>query len=855
MHRGGAGRRLIPRMAAILLVEDQAVDRDFLATLLRSAGHSVTEASDGADALRLARRAPPDLIISDIMMPTVDGYEFVRRLRNIDRLARTPVIFYTAMYHEREARVLAQQCGAEILTKPSEFKLILARVDAALAAGERPLTPWQDPAQFRRDHLRVVSSALESKNEDLEASEHRMAAIVGFAQQIAAEREAQALLEKVCAAAREVTLAQHCVVMMLTDDRSAFRRVATSGIDDDALMHMDVAGVDGPAFKGAIADRQPVTLRNPEGRPEVIGLPSNHPLTYSSLVVPIASPTLVYGCLSLRNKLGAELFSHRDEELALTLATHAGIAYENARRYDDLRQRSAALEQEVAERRRVEARTQLALTASQMGVWELDLAADRLEWSDSLAAIFGLSPAQAPTTMAGFTAVIHPEDRAAARASMDRAINEKTDIVNEFRTVWPDGTVHWIAGRARLVSDGEGTATRIIGVAMDIGERKFLEEQLRQSQKMEAIGQLAGGVAHDFNNLLTVIQGYADLVLVTMTADDRRRTDVDEIVKAATRAAGLTRQLLAFSRKQVLQPALVDVNSLVGNTSRMLRRLIGEHVELATNLSSDLDPVYADSGQLEQILMNLAINARDAMPDGGRLSIETAMVVLDDSRTIQHVRVKPGSYVMLAVVDSGTGMDEQTKERIFEPFFTTKERGHGTGLGLATVYGIVRQSGGYISVETKPGGGATFKVFLPRAEATSPGDMPVAQAEPAPTGSETLLLVEDEEAVRFLSRSLLERAGYRVLDAEGPRQAEDVFRQHADAIDLLVTDIAMPGSTGPSLFARLSAERPSLKVLYMSGYPDEGMVHQAGLPPKVEFLQKPFTAEALMFKVREALDR
>jgi PAS domain S-box-containing protein len=841
-------------MSAILIVEDRPLDREFLAVLLASAGHAVTEASDGAEGLRLACASRPDLIISDIMMPTVDGFEFVRRLREIHTLARTPVILYTAIYHEREARVLAQQCGAEILTKPSDYGTMLAKVDAALESVGTPPTPIRDRAQFSRDHLQVVTSALESKADDFEASEHRMSAIVGFAQQIAAEHEADALLAKVCAAAREVTLAQHCVVTMLADDRLVFRRVATCGLDDDALGQMKVAGVDGPAFKGAIADRRPVRMENPEGRPEALGLPDDHPLTYSLLVVPIASPSLVYGCLSLRNKLGAEHFSDRDENVALTLATHAGIAYENAQRYDDLRRRSAALEREVAERRRVEARTQLALTASHMGVWELDLTADRLEWSDSMAAIFGLSPAQAPTTRAGFAAVIHPEDRTKAQDSVDRAIREETDIVNEFRTIWPDGTVHWIAGHARLMSDQEGNATRVIGVGMDISERKSLEEQLRQGHKMEAIGQLAGGVAHDFNNLLTVIHGYADLVLATMITEDPRRGDVDEIVKAAARAAGLTRQLLAFSRKQVLQPTLVDVNTLVGNTCGMLHRLIGENVELVTNLSRDLDSVYADAGQLEQILMNLAINARDAMPQGGRLSIETGAVELDASSAMHHAVVKPGSYVMLAVIDNGTGMDEQTQERIFEPFFTTKDRARGTGLGLATVYDIVRQSGGYISVETKPGCGATFKVFLPRAGTPLAGDMPLAGIEPAPTGSETLLIVEDEEAVRFLSRALLERAGYHVLDAADAHQAEEVFLQHADAIDLLVTDVIMPGSSGPSLFARLSAERPSLKVLYMSGYPNETIVHPSTLLPKVEFLQKPFTAEALMCKVRKTLD-
>jgi PAS domain S-box-containing protein len=840
-------------MAAILIVEDRLIDRDFLAMLLKSAGHSVTEASDGADGLRLARRAPPDLIISDILMPTVDGYEFVRRMRDVAALESTPVIFYTAAYNEQDALALARQCGGvEILTKPSEPEAILAKVDAVLASGGTPSAPLPERSQFSRDHLKVVSSALESKVEDFEASEQRMAAIVGLAHQIAAERDASVLLDKVCRAAREVTLAQHAVVAILSEDRSAFRRVAASGIDDETLRRMDVASVDGPAIHRAIAERRPVRLRNPQGQPEAIGLPKNHPPTYSSLVVPIASPSVVYGCLFLRNRLGAEGFSDRDEEVALTLARHAGIAYENARLYDDLRHRSAALEQEVADRRRAEARTQLALTAARMGVWEHNLATDRLEWSDSLAAIFGLTPAQAPKTNDEFIALIHPDDRAAVKKGLERAISDRTDLVNAYRTIWPDGTVHWIAGRARALDDE--SARRMIGVGMDIGERKSLEEQLRQAQKMEAIGQLAGGLAHDFNNLLTVIHGYAELVLSTLIADDRRRMDVDEIVKAAERAAALTRQLLAFSRKQVLQPTLLDVNSLVVNTSKMLRRLIGENIDLVTTLAPAPATVCADAGQLEQIVMNLAVNARDAMPRGGRLSIETAAVVLDESYAMQHVVVRPGPYVMMAVSDTGIGMDEQTRSRIFEPFFTTKERGRGTGLGLATVYGIVQQSGGYIWVYSEPGRGSTFKVYLPRAGEGAVLERPASEAEAAPTGSETVLLVEDEHAVRVLSRVLLERAGYRVLDAVDARQAENLFREHADRVDLLVTDVIMPGSSGPSLFRRLARERPRLRVLYMSGYTDDSIVH-AGLPTDIVFLQKPFSADGLLCKVREALDR
>ena len=387
---------------------------------------------------------------------------------------------------------------------------------------------------------------------------------------------------------------------------------------------------------------------------------------------------------------------------------------------------------------------------------------------------------------------------------------------------------------------------------MDIGERKSLENQLRQAQKMEAIGQLAGGIAHDFNNLLTVIHGYAELLLPTMSTSDQRRADLDEIIKAAESATGLTRQLLAFSRKQVLQLTPLDVNNLVSHTSKMLRRLIGEDIELVTKLAQRLGPVLADAGQLEQILMNLAVNARDAMPQGGRLSIETANVDLDDSYPTQHVAVKPGPYVMLAVTDSGTGMDEETRSRIFEPFFTTKPRGRGTGLGLATVYGIVEQSGGHVWVYSEPGRGASFKVYLPRVEGAVVGD-PVGCAEVAPVGCETILLVEDERALRALSRVLLKRAGYRVLEAADPMEGEAVFRAHKDAIDLLVTDVIMPGASGPALFARLYEIKPSLKVLYMSGYPDDAVVHHADRSSGVMFLQKPFTAYGLMCKVREAL--
>jgi signal transduction histidine kinase/DNA-binding response OmpR family regulator len=846
-------------MASILIVEDRPIERKYLVTLLRSVGHAVTEASDGAEALLLARRRTPDLVISDILMPTIDGYEFVRQMRENQTLARTPVIFYTATYHEREALTLAQECGAEILTKPCDPKTILAKVDTALT-GEPATHPVQDSSRFSQEHARLVSSTLAGKIRDLEASEHRMAAIVDVAEQLAAERDPRALMTRVCDAAREVTLSQHAAIGIASEDGTVTTRLVTSGPDSEILAVSPIDLSSAP-FAPVLKHRRAVRLRNPSGRPDWIGLPRDDPQTYSCLIVPVSTSRRVIGYLSLRNKIGADEFTEADQNVAMTLATHAGIAYENARLYDELRGHAASLEQEVAERRRVEvalreneARTQFALAAARMGVWEADFSSGAFTGSDALMALLGLAPSAAPTTIDAFLDHIHPHDRSTVREGFDRAIRESVDFASEFRIVWPDGSIKWMAGRARVVSDDEAV-TRMIGVATDIAERKSLEDQFRHAQKMEAVGQLAGGVAHDFNNLLTAIRGYADLVQETLEKDDQRRADLDEIVRAADRATALTRQLLAFSRKQVLQPTLLDLNALVSDTTKMLRRLIGEDVTLVTALAPEPVPVRADAGQLEQILMNLAVNARDAMPQGGRLMIETSNVVLDDSEAMQRSDLRPGPYAMLAVTDSGVGMDAETRRRLFEPFFTTKERGRGTGLGLATVYGIVKQSGGYIWVYSEPDQGAIFKVYLPRAEdgGTAVGD--ALDMKAAPTGNETVLLVEDQLAVRSLSRLLLERAGYKVLDAADPAEAEQIFREHADEIDLLVTDVIMPGSSGPTLFGRLSTLRPDLKVLYMSGYTDDAVVHHAGLPAEVTFLQKPFTADGLMYKVREALNQ
>jgi PAS domain S-box-containing protein len=458
---------------------------------------------------------------------------------------------------------------------------------------------------------------------------------------------------------------------------------------------------------------------------------------------------------------------------------------------------------------------------------------------------------------------VHPEDRERALALSLKASQERQTQDFEYRMQTADGHWVWLRTMVSVSQDQDRSQVpKLQGVMLDITRRRqaeealrLSEEQFRQSQKMEAIGRMAGGIAHDFNNLLTAITGYSELTLSGQKLDDRVRGNLEEIRKAAGRAAGLTQQLLAFSRRQVLRPVVLDLNTLLSNVHKMLRRLIGEDVELVTMLGTDLGRVKADPGQLEQVVMNLVVNARDAMPDGGKLTLKTANVELDDDYARAHVPTRPGSYVMLAIADTGVGMDSETLARIFEPFFTTKEQGKGTGLGLSTVYGIVKQSDGFIWAYSEPGRGTSFKIYLPRVE----GDVvPALEVVPTPVelphGVETVLLVEDEEAVRNLVRTILQEYGYTVLEAYHGAEALRVAIRHEGPIHLLLTDVVMPLMSGRQLADKLAPLRPDMKVIYMSGYTDHTIVHHGILEPGTTFLQKPFTPGALISKLREVLD-
>jgi two-component system, cell cycle sensor histidine kinase and response regulator CckA len=447
------------------------------------------------------------------------------------------------------------------------------------------------------------------------------------------------------------------------------------------------------------------------------------------------------------------------------------------------------------------------------------------------------------------------------RGILDRVT--RGEVVRQYETERrrKDGSLVAVAVTISPVRDATGTVVAVAKIARDLTAKRGaeaahhkIEEQFRQAQKMEAVGRLAGGVAHDFNNLLSVILSYSDLALTDLKAGDPMRDDMEQIQAAGRSATELTGQLLAFSRQQVLQPRVLDLNASVAGMDRMLRRLIGEDVELTLAAAVDLGRVLADPGQIEQVVMNLAVNARDAMPDGGKLTIETSNVELDAAYVSAHVGVAPGRYVMIAVSDTGTGMDAATRARVFEPFFTTKPVGKGTGLGLATVFGIVQQSGGHVDVYSEPGHGTAFKVYFPRTDKAAETPRAAGPRESL-RGSETILLVEDEEQVRAVACAILRRYGYHVLETSNGVDARVTSDGFAKEIHLLLTDVVMPGMSGRKLAEELTLRRPQMKVLYASGYTDDAIVHHGVLAAGVAFLQKPFTPDAILRKVRQVLDR
>jgi two-component system, cell cycle sensor histidine kinase and response regulator CckA len=959
-------------MPTILVVDDLAANRTLLVTLLRHHGHRVIEAPDGSQGLSAVRAERPDLVITDVLMPVMDGYEFVRQLRKDPATSRLPVAFYTAHYGEREARELALSIGvSDVLPKPASSAEVLEIVERLLSTAPASKTAPVAAArtgEFDRNHLRLVTDKLSEKATDLKSANERLRALINVGLELASERNSDRQLHTVCAAALDLFGASYVSLGILDLDQRTVQTVANCG---SGRTEWIAAGDSIPGILETVVNgRRPLRGQNTTGDPSTLGLPPRHPPVSAFLAAPIASPSQVYGWLCLVGD-GPRAFTKDDEDLVMALAGQVGRIHELEREIH-VRKRAEAALRETAERaqryldtatvmllaldpagcitlvnrfacgvlgwsekeligqnwftylaprmretakgrfqellngrtsvsentiltrsgverviewrstvvrdddgsvvgtmssgtdvternaavlalRTAEERMRFALQSANVGVWDIDYATGAVRWSEILEAQHGMLPGTFDGNSDTFWDTIHPQDRAALVETLAEGRRTGNDFSVLHRTVWRDGSVRWLSGAGRFVLGPDGKPARGIGVSLDVTDRHRLEEQFHQSRKMEAIGRLAGGVAHDFNNLLTAILGYCELLLADGDAGDPRQQDVAEIQKAGLSAAQLTRHLLAFSRKEIIEPTLLDLDTVVTGMRGMLSRLIPEDVEVVLQLRAGTEVVLADRGQLEQIVMNLAVNARDAMPKGGTLTIATSSVMLDHQSAKTHLGVNPGPYVALTVADTGVGMSAEARSRLFEPFFTTKEPGKGTGLGLATVHAIVTQSGGSVDVSSEAEGGSTFTVYLPRADVTPTAPGAPSLARPIRSAGGTVLVVEDSASVRELARRLLERHGYTVLVAANAEQATQIFERN-ESIDLLLTDVVMPGGSGPELTARLIARRPGLKVLYMSGYTDDAIAQHGVLNPGIAFLHKPFTADLLDLKIREVID-
>jgi len=863
----------------VLVVEDSPTQREAVQAALEEGGYAVTSVATGDEALRVLEAGAVDVVVSDIMMPGgVDGYELCRRIKRGPR-PDLPVILLTTLSDPLDI-IRGLEVGADnFLTKPCEPAHLLERLELLLATRQRRergrvragVTVYFMGREFtitaeREQVLDLLVTTFEDavrQNRELREREDELSRsreTLSGLYDIAADLNARTTEQQVVDAALDHALRLPRVQAGWISLREADTDFRLAGARNLPPALMDANAMDGDCLcrrQLLAGELDSVTnivecerLQRLAGRADV---PRHH------ASVPLHSGDRALGVMNLLGR-GEALFNRDDLAVLHAVGNQIAVALERARLLNHLEQvveeRTAELRAEIEERERAQEALRLSDSILRQ-IGNLVIVTDgqgRVRYaSPSVQAVLGFDPDEVHGE--GWWALIHPDpaERAEERDRAGRGARGEIPVE-------PDPYEQVITGldgseRCILWAESRGPDGLLIAVGYDITDRKRLEEQFHQAQKMEAIGRLAGGIAHDFNNVLTVIISTAELVLLDAEPEHPLRRDIEEIRDAASRASALTRQLLALGRKQVLQPRVLSLNDVVLEAEPMLRRLIREDITLVTRLAPDLDSVHVDAGQMEQVILNLMVNARDAMPAGGTLTIETRNVELDPSYVRSRPGVATGLHVLLAVSDTGVGMDEDIRAHLFEPFFTTKEPGKGTGLGLATVHGIVRQSGGHVWAYSEVGKGSSIKIYIPAVgEAAERLPRKLPETDELPRGTETILVAEDDDSVRTVTVDTLRRVGYRVLAARSGEEALALAGSHDGDVRLLITDVVMPGLRVRELVAQLAALQPAARVLYMSGYTDDAINHQGLLEPAVNYIEKPFTPMQLARHVRRLLD-
>jgi PAS domain S-box-containing protein len=823
-----------PSGKMVLVVDDDPTQLKLAQLALGSAGFEVMIADDAEAAMRAATARKPDVILSDVLMPGTDGFALCKAVRGNPDLAHVPMVLVSAHYLEEPDRELARRFGANgYVSRSAGFDAV---VRAVISAIKSPMIlPVAMPeGDLQAEHLRRISHQLE-----------RQASIgVDLARRVALQASTLSVLEALSDALAQETQPENMLGEMLAKCLDA------AGISVGAILLYEAG--DTLSVKTCIGSNAELDWN--------LHTPLFHQaLNRGSLLVPSDDGKLgteLLDALDAKSALIVPLVA-RGDALGVLLMASNGAEFDGsdglpvvraARSVASQLAQAIALNRMFAKLAAAELRSRTLLENAHDGITISTRDGVVLEVNRRMAELLGVPEAQA---IGRHVREFAPAGSGDANAALfDSVVAKGSGSVPPIPIARPDGSVVQIEFSSTVVA--VGPEEFVLSIGRDVTDRLRLEEQLRQSQKMEAVGRLAGGVAHDFNNALSVILSYGELLLGDLKPGDPMRADIEEIHRAGAWAADLTRQLLLFSRQHVVEPKVLDLNIVLVGVHKILRRILGADVDLVVLPTEQLGRVRADPGSVEQVIMNLVVNARDAMPTGGKLTIETANVVLDDAYAKEHLGVTAGPHVMLAVTDNGEGMCAATMARIFEPFFTTKEPDKGTGLGLSTVFGIAQQSGGSVWVYSELGTGTTFKVYLPRVDSDADADCPIS-AKGTLRGSETILLVEDNAHVRVVTREILLRTGYTVLEACNAAEAIVQSERYAGIIHLLLTDVVMPGMSGPALATRLAQSRPEMKVLCFSGYTDDSIVRHGVLEASVAYLQKPITPGGLATKVREVL--